>query len=210
MPEAFTRFWLPLGRAFVWFIFLILGPVRVRGSYRVPKKGGVLVLSNHLSDIDPVVVQFACARPVHFMAKSELFSMRVIGPVIKFFGAFPVKRDAADRQAIKNSAELLKAGEVVGIFPEGQISEDGQLAELKGGVALIARMGGSPVICCGLRDTQRIIPYGSTIPRPALRTVEAVWGEPRTFCKETSPEEFMAWVRGQFLELGAISADAGY
>jgi len=205
MPAAFTRFWLPIGRAFAWVIFRILGPLKVRGSYRVPTQGGVLVLANHLSDIDPVVVQFACPRPAHFMAKSELFTMRVIGPLIKFFGAFPVKRNEADRQAIKNSVDLLKAGEVVGIFPEGQISEDGLLAELKGGVALIARMAGTPVICCGVRDTQRIIPYGQTVPRPAFHTVEVTWGEPRTFGKETSSEEFLAWVRGQFLELGATS-----
>jgi len=128
--------------------------------------------------------------------------MRLVGPLIRFFGAFPVKRGEADRQAIKHSADLLKAGEVVGIFPEGQISENGELGELKGGIARIARMAGVPVVCCGLRDTQRMMPYGKVIPRPAFHTVEVTWGEPRTFGKETSAEDFLAWVRGQFLELG--------
>jgi 1-acyl-sn-glycerol-3-phosphate acyltransferase len=201
MPATFLRLWLPIWRAVAGVLFLILGPVRVRGAYRVPKEGGVLVLANHIADVDPIVLQYACPRPVHFMAKSELFDMPIVGKLIRFFGAFPVRRGEADRHAIKRSAELLRAGEAVGIFPEGQLSETGELQELKAGVALIARMAGTPVICCGINGTNRIMPYGTMIPRPSFRTVEVVWGEPRTFGKETSAEDFMAWVRGQFLEL---------
>lgn len=203
MPALFTKLWLPLGKALVSGLFFLLGPLKNRGAYRVPRQGGILVLCNHLSDIDPVVVQYTCPRPVHFMAKSELFDMPVVGRLIRFFGAFPVKRGEADRQAIKRSVELLKAGEAVGIFPEGQLSETGELQELKAGVALIARLASTPVICCGLSDTQRMMPYGQVIPRPAFHTVEVVWGEARQFGKETSAEDFLAWVRGQFLELGA-------
>ncbi len=135
------------------------------------------------------------------MAKSELFEMRVIGPLIKFFGAFPVKRGEPDRNSIRQAVELLKSGEAVGIFPEGQLSEDGELLDLKSGVALIIRMAQCPVICCGIQGTQKILPYGKMLPRPAFSRIEATWGEPRQFDKSATQEEILDWVRGQLREL---------
>jgi len=93
-------------------------------------------------------------------------------------------------------------GEAVGIFPEGQLSEDGELQEIKGGVALIIRMApGVPVICCGLKDTNKIIPYGKIVPRPAFKRIDVTWGEPRSFAKGTSVEEITGWIEGQLREL---------
>jgi 1-acyl-sn-glycerol-3-phosphate acyltransferase len=195
--------WLPLARLFACVFFFLLGPYRVRGAYRVPKEGPLLILPNHVADLDPPFVQFACPRPVHFMAKSELFEMKVVGPLIRFFGAFPVKRGEPDRNSIRHAVELLKSGEAVGVFPEGQLSEDGELQELKSGVALIVRMAQCPVICCGIRGMQKVMPYGKVIPRPAFSTVEAVWGEPRSFTKDASTEEILDWVKGQLLTLSS-------
>jgi len=196
------KLWLPLGRAFVKAALFVLGPVKVIGAYRVPKKGGVLILANHLADIDPVVLQSSCPRAMHFMAKSELFEMPFVGRMQRAFGSFPVNRGAPDRAALKLSAALMNDGEAVGIFPEGQLSEDGELQEIKGGVALIIRMApGVPVICCGLKDTNKIIPYGKIVPRPAFKRIDVTWGEPRSFAKGTSVEEITGWIEGQLREL---------
>ena len=73
------------------------------------------------------------------MAKSELFDMKIIGKMIRCFQGFPVKRGEPDRASMRHAIELLKMGEVVAVFPEGQLSEDGELQELKAGVALIVR-----------------------------------------------------------------------
>ncbi|MGV3618090.1 MAG: lysophospholipid acyltransferase family protein [Fimbriimonas sp.] len=201
---AIQRFlWLPIGRVLTTLFLFVLGPVRVRGAYRVPREGGVLILSNHLSDIDPAVVQYACPRAPHYMAKSELFEVPVLRTLLRIFGSFPVKRGEPDRKALKHAADLLKAGEAVVIFPEGQLSESGDLQEMKAGVALIARLSaGVPVICVGLDGTQRIIPYGKLIPRPAFRTVTVEWGEPRTFDKGTDAQEILNWISGQLRMLG--------
>ncbi|HSI73563.1 MAG TPA: lysophospholipid acyltransferase family protein [Fimbriimonas sp.] len=196
-PRLYEALWLPLARIFVGIFFFLFGPYRIRGAYRVPRKGPVLILSNHISDFDPPMVQFACPRPLRFMAKSELFEMKVIGPLLRFFGAFPVKRGEPDRNSIRLAVDYLKAGEAVGIFPEGQLSETGELQELKGGVSLIIRMAACPVICCGVKNLNRVLPYGSVIPRPAFRTLEVNWGEVREFSKDSSTEEILAWVRGQ-------------
>lgn len=197
----FVRVGLPLARVLCGLLFLVLGPLRVRGRYRVPKEGGLLVLANHLSDIDPVACQLACPRPIYFMGKSELFEMPVLRTLTRWFKAFPVRRGEADRTALRTAVGYLQSGNVVLVYPEGQLSETGDLQELKPGVGLIAKMAGVPVLCLGLRGTNRVIPYGSYVPRPAFGGVEAVWGEPRQFRKEASVEEILDWVQGQLREL---------
>ena len=183
-------------------MLFVLGPVRVRGGYRVPATGPVLVLANHISDMDPVIVQSACHRALHFMAKSELFDMPLVGRLQRAFGSFAVVRGTPDRAALKQAASLLHDDGAVAIFPEGQISEDGNLQEIKAGVAIIIRMcPGVPVICCGIQGAERIIPYGSVIPRPALHAVDVTWGEPRTFEKTSTTDEILSWIAGQFQEL---------
>jgi 1-acyl-sn-glycerol-3-phosphate acyltransferase len=188
---------LPVLRVVAWSLFLLLGPIRVIGRSRLPRGGPLLILPNHVSDVDPVVVQYGFPRPIFFMAKSELFEMRLLGPLIRTLRAFPVNRGEPDRTSIRQAVDLLKAGEPVSVFPEGQLSETGQLQELKPGVALIVRMAGCPVICCHLSNTNRIMPYGSIIPRPSLRRTTVRWGEARTFGKDASTEEIMDWARSQ-------------
>jgi len=201
LPAGLRYFGLPLGRVFAGAVFFLLGSIRVKGKDHIPARGGVLILANHRSDLDPVVLQYVCPRPSHCMAKSELFGIPVLGWLIRKFGGFPVKRGEADRKALKFSIDLLKAGEAVSIFPEGQLSQDGELQELKPGIALIARMSGMPVICCGLDGTNRMMPYGRLIPRLAFRATRAAWGTPRTFTKDDAPETILEWVRSELLRL---------
>lgn len=196
------KLWLPLARFVSKGLLFVLGPVEIKGAYRVPKSGPVLVLANHLADIDPIVLQTACPRALHCMAKSELFSMPFIGRMQGAFGSFPVVKGTPDRAALKHAISLLADGEAVGIYPEGQLSEDGNLQDLKAGVAIIIRQSpGIPVICCGLNGTNKIIPYGKIIPRPAFQRVTAIWGEPRTFEKSSTTEDILSWIRSQLLEL---------
>ncbi len=192
-----TRLLLPICRVFGFLLFLILGPIRATGKYRVPKSGGLLILANHRADIDPIVMQFVCPREIYFMAKSELFDMKILGEGIRWFCAFPVKRGEPDRDAIKKAVAYLQAGKVVCVFPEGQLSETGELQELKAGVALIARMADCPVLCCRLQNTDLVMPYGAVIPRPSLHFVRAGWGECRKFDKHVKVEEFLAWVTAE-------------
>src|SRR5437764_5153556 len=75
---AFQRFGFPLLKGLAWLMMMLLGPFKAIGKYRVPKESGVLVLSNHQADVDPIAVQLACPRPVYFMAKSELWDMKLV------------------------------------------------------------------------------------------------------------------------------------
>lgn len=175
----------------------VCGPVRVSNKANIPRKGGVLLLANHLSDLDPVVVQMACPRPIYFMAKSELFEMGFLSRVICFFRAFPVKRGEPDRDSIKKAVRLIQAGQAVCVFPEGLISETGELLELKSGVALIARMAKCPTIGCRLQNTQLVMPYAQTKPRRSGSNVFAIWSEALPPQTHGSAEEYMEWVRVQ-------------
>src|SRR5437773_11396954 len=94
-------------RAICKYVFRIVigmfGGIRVEGLGYVPRQGALLVAPNHQSDGDPIVVGVALPRPAYFMAKSELFEIRVLGPAIRFLHAFPVRRGKPDRQDRKST-----------------------------------------------------------------------------------------------------------
>jgi 1-acyl-sn-glycerol-3-phosphate acyltransferase len=207
--RAFYAFQFPVARFFGWLLMFVLGRIKTIGKSRVPREGGLLILMNHRSDCDPVAGQVACPRPVRFMAKSELWDMKGVRTVLNWMKAFPVKRGEPDKSAIKHAVELLKAGECVGVFPEGQLTETGELQELKPGIALIVRMSGVPVICCGLRNTEGVVPYKSLVPRISRKRVICTWGDTKSFERKAETEEIMGWVEGELKRLTVPSLEGG-
>ncbi len=140
-------------------VFLILLGLRRKGLENFPREGGVILASNHVSNWDPLAVAVAVNRPVHFMAKEELFNIRFLGTLLKNVNSFPVKRGTADRKAIRQALDILNDGEVLGIFPEGTRSTTGeQKAQM--GVAMIALKSGRPVVPVACVGTNRKIPFG--------------------------------------------------
>jgi 1-acyl-sn-glycerol-3-phosphate acyltransferase len=87
------------------------------------------------------------------------------------------------------------------IFPEGELSESGRLQTLLPGAALIVRKAGVPVICCGLRNTNRVMPYRTVVPRPGFCFTYADWGEPRSFADDAPTEEIIDWATQELLRL---------
>lgn len=138
---------------------------------------------------------------MQFMSKSELWEIKWLGMFMKWWGNFSVRRGEPDRQSLRVAAELAKAGAVVCIYAEGQISEDAHLRELKPGAALIIRMAGVPVICCGMHGNQKIMPYACLIPRPAFSWITSTWGEAKTFDKDASNEDIIAWAEVELRRL---------
>lgn len=184
-------------KALLWILFFVLGPMRVRGKSNVPRTGGLLVLANHLSDIDPPAVGNAVPRMMYFMAKSELFSVRILGWIIRYCRAYPVRRGKPDREALQKTIDLLKEGNCVVLFPEGEISEDGNPIPLQPGASLIIRRSRATVICCGLVGTNRILPFRKVIPRPAFGGVSANFGVPKQFAENVGDDEVMNWINGE-------------
>ncbi len=159
--------------------------LRVSGRFHVPRRGPVILASNHISDSDPPFILNGSPRPLWFMAKEELFSMRVLGldfgRIIRFCQAFPVDPQGADRAALRYTEELLGAGRAVVIFPEGRCSPTGEMGPVLPGTVMLALRARVPVVPVGLWGTQGVMPYRQMVPRPTLGPVRVHFGAPIQF-----------------------------
>jgi 1-acyl-sn-glycerol-3-phosphate acyltransferase len=141
------------------------------GLEKVPKKGAVVVVSNHGSYYDPPLLSTTIRRPVSFMAKEELFKVPVLKDLIRLYGAYPVKRGSIDRQAIRLALNALKEGWAVGLFLEGTRTKDAKIYNPKLGAALIAAKANAPILPVSLWGVEKIVKKGSAIPQSVPLTL---------------------------------------
>ena len=144
---------------------------RIYGAENVPLDRPFVVASNHASNFDPPIVSCAVKRPVSFMAKEELFGIPGFKQAIELYGAYPVKRAASDRSAIRAAVRSLENGWATGVFLQGTRTADGRITAPKLGAAMIAAKAGVPILPVSLWGTQAVLKKGSTIPRPAPITI---------------------------------------
>lgn len=170
--------WVVIGGVFkLLFRYRVDGRENLRAFKGV---SGVLLVANHTSFLDVVFMYLAC-RPsqwVRFMGRDTLFDNAggLIGQGLSRVGAFPVKRDSADRTSIKRATRMLKDKEVVGILPEGTRRGKGtKTPEIHAGAAFVARMGHAPIIPMTVRNAELVKQKGKMIRFPKI-TVE--FGEP--------------------------------
>ena len=150
---------------FVFPIFRFLFRGQTTGISNLPKTGGVLVVSNHGSHLDPPILGHALGRPVAFMAKSELFRIPVLSFIISACGAYPVKRGAGDREALRTASNRLIEGCATGVFLDGTRQENGRVNDPKAGAALLAARTDSPILPVAIVNSHRAFPKGSILPR---------------------------------------------
>ncbi|WP_159609328.1 1-acyl-sn-glycerol-3-phosphate acyltransferase [Glutamicibacter sp. JC586] len=158
----------------------------VTGLENVPKEGGFIVASNHLSFFDSLIIQALTPRDVAFFAKAEYFTTPgVKGKLMKTFfesvGSIPVQRgeQAASVAALDSLVEIIETGGGIGIYPEGTRSRDGKLYRGRTGVGWLALTTGVPVVPVGLIGTEKLQPAGSKGFRPAKFKIH--YGEPLQF-----------------------------
>lgn len=125
----------------VWFLYRM----RRIGLSNVPKTGGVLLLSNHVSYIDSFILFYASPRHVRFVVREEYMHVKGVSWFLRLFGAIPIQ-PKHPRQAITNTVEALKEGDVVCLFPEGTLTRLGVTTDFKKGFELIARQADCPVV----------------------------------------------------------------
>ena len=142
-----------LVRFFLYWLFRLVFRCRVCGTENIPATGSVIIASNHIGNFDPPLIGCHIPRRIYFMAKEELFRFPVFADVIRWLGAFPVKRGSADRQAVKRMLEILVAGQVLGVFPEGTRGKNGVLGEPEPGMAMMALKTGTTIVPVAVKGT---------------------------------------------------------
>lgn len=150
--------------------------LKVYGAHRVPPEGGVLIISNHQSYLDPVLLGVRLQRPLSYLAKSELFGNRAFAWLIRSLGAFPVKQGAGDVGAMKETIARLQEGRALNIFPEGSRTETGELLPIEKGVGLVIRKAKVPVVPAVIDGSYGAWPKGRKIFRP--HPIRILYGHP--------------------------------
>jgi len=127
-------------------ILSIFWKIEVHGSENIPQEGKFILCSNHISNMDPILLDMVFRRQIFFMAKEELFKNKLFGNFIKKLGAFPVKRGKGDIGALNLAKKILENGNILGIFIEGTRSKTGELLKPKPGAVILANETKSKIL----------------------------------------------------------------
>ncbi len=159
-------------RVIAWLLFR----PKVAVTEHIPPQGGVLIVSNHPTYLDPVLLAIVSPRPLSFVAKRPLFSVTFVRTFLWLTDCIPVEQDAPDRRALRLSIQKLKSGDALVIFPEGTRSDHGRLRPFQLGPALIAAEAQVPIVPCGIAGTYQAWSLEAPLPKPA--PVSIVFGSP--------------------------------
>jgi 1-acyl-sn-glycerol-3-phosphate acyltransferase len=163
-----------VGRPTLGAVLRALAPLRVYGSERVPATGGVVLAMNHFSWLDPPAFGAACPRNIRYMAKIELHQVKLIGPFIRSFGAFSVRRGESDRDAVRLMRQCVQDGDALGLFVEGTRQRTGVPGNVQPGAAMVALQERVPIVPAAIHGSQ-FWKLGNFEP------VSVAWGRPLLF-----------------------------
>lgn len=148
--------------------FWLLTRLEVTGVENVPAQGGLMVITNHVSFLDPPLLGMVIPRHIWWMSKIENWDNRILGTILTLYGAFPVQRGEVDRKALTRAMGILRGGGVLGIAPEGTRSRTWQLARAKPGAARLALHTGATILPVGIAGTQLARSAWPKLRRPAI------------------------------------------
>lgn len=151
--------------------------VELRHAERIPAEGPAILVANHESLLDPWLLGLATRRPIRFMAKAELWRSPLVGRVMDAFGTFPVQRGAGDRAALGRAEQLLEAGELLAIFPQGTVLPYRHRPWLRGAARLAIATGTTIVPVCIVGSEKALRPRK---PRLGLPRIQLIVCEPTT------------------------------
>jgi 1-acyl-sn-glycerol-3-phosphate acyltransferase len=181
-----------LAQGFCRIVTTCMFDLKVWGVEHVPRTGGVLIVSNHQSVLDPTLLGVRLPRALSYMAKSELFEVNAFFTwMIRALGAFPVRQTGSAAGAVKESIERLREGRGLVIYPEGSRTPDGNLLPIERGVALVIRRAKVPVVPAVIDGSFGAWPIGQSAPRPF--PIRMMYG-PAMDLAELKPEEIIAQI----------------
>lgn len=145
--------------------FRLFHKIRYVGVSNIPADGPIIFAPNHVSYYDPTGIAAGVPSSMRFMAWDALFSVPILKQILEKFGGYPVKLKSADKQAIVQTLKILKNGECVMIFPEGERSESGELGPFENGVARLALQTGATVVPVTITGAFESWPATQALPR---------------------------------------------
>jgi len=147
-----------IGYHLLFLLARYLFRIEIFGQNHIPKKTGILIMSNHLSYLDPPIMGLAVGCELNYMARKDLFKNRFFSALIRELNAFPVERGKADRTALKKALSLVREGKAVLMFPEGTRGMGDKLGEPQQGAGFIAYWADCPVIPAYIKGTEIVLP----------------------------------------------------
>ena len=157
---------------------MLLFRLRVSGQAGIPKSGGVLMITNHQSYLDPPMIGICCRRDIYYLARDTLFNHKVVGWFITKLNTVPVDRERGDISAIKAIIRLLQEGRRVIIFPEGTRSIDGRLQPARAGLGMVIAKTMAPVVPIRVFGSHEALPKNGGLK---FRPITVVIGKPIHF-----------------------------
>ncbi len=161
---------------FCYILLRLFFHLRVRGREHIPRRSAFILAGNHVSYLDPVVFGGACPHSLYYMGRDTLFRRPLLAWFLRKVHTFPLKRRAADFEAIRKGLRYLSAGEGLLIFPEGTRQVGGRAGRAFAGVGFLARKANVPVVPAYVSGTQNAMPKGSKKIR--LVPIQVVYGAP--------------------------------
>ncbi|HOI56855.1 MAG TPA: lysophospholipid acyltransferase family protein [Phycisphaerae bacterium] len=197
------RMWYRLLRFMSQMLYVGLMQGRAYHRDRVPTEGGLLVVANHQSYLDPILVALPISRPFSPMARESLFRQRLFSWLIRSLNAFPVKRGSADLAAIKEAIRRLRRGDIVLVFPEGTRTRDGSIGRLQSGLVLIAQRAKAPILPAVIDGAYECWPRQRVLP--TWHALKVGYGEaiPADVVGRSEPDELVAELHRRMVELQA-------
>lgn len=169
--SAAAEAWYNVVRYASLTVFAATGGLRAEGRDHIPARGGVLLVSNHLSHLDSFVLGITANRPLNFVARSTLF-LPGLGAFIRSVGGFPIQREGMGASGLKETLRRLRNGAVVTLFVEGTRSDDGEVAAVKPGIGVLAARSRVPIVPVAIAGTFESFSKHRLFPRPhAVRLV---------------------------------------
>ena len=144
------------GKSLTWLIFKLIFRIRVRGQENIPAEGPFILATNHISYYDPPLSGSFFKRPVHFMAKQELFNSKLFGGILRRVNALPIRRGVFDRAALETCLGVLERGEALTIFPEGTRAKTDRFLPAKPGIGMVATRARVPIVPAYIHGSNRL------------------------------------------------------
>lgn len=176
-------------------------PITVIGYHNLPQNSSYILASNHLSNMDPMLIGLSCRRRISYLAKEELFKNKIFAWILYHVGAFPVKRESADIGAIKEAIKRLKQGCPLVIFPEGTRQPVTDKNEVHSGISLIAVKSGVPVVPVLIKNSDKVMPKGDKFLK--RNEVIITFGQPKRYTKGDSYPQIVAKIMAEISSLEA-------